>query len=147
MDSTELKNISLDVIQNTLVDGIESGLLSEAETKLTNHFAKDVYARELFIPKGSVLVGKMHRYECINIMLSGDITVYSNGETKRIDKPFIAVSPPGTKRAGYAHKDTRWVCIHGTKETQLDKIEKEFIADDENDVIMLDEIRRIRGSL
>jgi hypothetical protein len=38
------------------------------------------------------------------------------------------VSKPGIKRAGYAHSDTVWICIHPTDETDLEKLEEHFIA-------------------
>ena len=59
--------------------------------------------------------------------------------------PFISVSPPGTQRAGIVHEDTVWICIHGTNSTDLDIIEKEFIAPSNNDALLLKELRRLKG--
>lgn len=145
MGSTQLALSKCDQAARIIIGGISSGALKEQEMTLINHFAKGVYARELHIPKGTVLVGKIHRYECINIMLTGDITVYSDDGEKRISDPFIAVSPPGTQRAGIAHEDTVWICIHGTSSKNLDIIEKEFIAPSNSDALLLKELRKLKG--
>ena len=145
MGSNQLEKVDLSFIANTITDAIEDGVIEEAKMEEMHHFCKGVYARELFIPKGTILVGKIHRYECINIMLKGDIIVYDGGESKRINKPFIKVSPPGTQRAGYVLEDTIWICIHGTNSRNLEKIEKKFIATDKNDALLLKELRRLKG--
>lgn len=92
-----------------------------------HHFSKGLYARELFIPKGTILVGKIHRYQSLNIVSMGDITVLTELGAKRVKAPYTVVAPPGTKRVGYAHEDTVWTTIHATDETDLDKIEEELI--------------------
>ena len=35
----------------------------QVEMPVTHHFSKDLYARELFIPAGTLLVGKIHKHE------------------------------------------------------------------------------------
>jgi quercetin dioxygenase-like cupin family protein len=93
-----------------------------------HHFSRGVYARELFIPKGTVLVGKIHKYSQINIVNRGDISVLTEDGIKRVKAGDTIVSKPGIKRAGYAHEDTIWTTIHGTHETDLEKLESELIA-------------------
>lgn len=105
----------------------------EMETK--HHFGGGVYARELIIPEDTVLTGKMHTHEHLNIMVRGDITVYTETGEKRISEPCVIVSRPGTKRAGYTHKETVWITLHATPETDLDVIEKIFIASDPQEFI------------
>jgi len=55
---------------------------------------------------------------------------HAGGESgiKRVRAPFTVVSPAGTRRVAYAHEDTIWMTVHGTHETDLDKIEDHFIA-------------------
>lgn len=101
--------------------------LPQLDLPVTHHFSKGLYARELFIPKGCILTGKRHRFENMNMLIQGDITVSTDDGYKRIQAPAVIVSPPGTKRIGYAHEDTRWVTIHATEETDMDKIEAEVI--------------------
>lgn len=117
--------------------------LPPVEMPVTNWFSDGVYARELFIPKGTVLTGKIHKYSNLNIMISGELSVSTEDGVKRIKAPFIVVSPPGTKRVAYAHEDTRWITIHGTKETDVDVIEHQFVAQDEKEYLTFCEEQKL----
>lgn len=88
-----------------------------------------VYARELFIPAGTLVVGKVHKYTQINIMSKGDMTIATEDGVFRVQAPYTVVSPPGVKRAVYAHEDTVWTTIHGTDEKDPEAIEKMFVCD------------------
>lgn len=98
------------------------------EMPTVHHFAPGMYARELRIPAGMVLTGKTHRHAHLNFLLEGDITVWIDGGMRRVQAPQVFVSQPGTKRVGFSHTDTRWVTVHATQETDLEKIEAEVIA-------------------
>lgn len=93
-----------------------------------HHFSRGVYARELFIPKGTVIVGKIHKFSQINIVSKGEISVLTEDGIKRVKAGDTIVSGPGIKRAGYAHEDTLWTTIHGTNETDIERLEDELIA-------------------
>ena len=119
---------------------LEAALLDRPEHLLelpvTNYFSDGVYARELFIPKGTVLTGKIHKRTNLNIMIAGELLVSTETGMQRVRAPFVVVSPPGTKRVAYAVEDTRWITIHGTHETDLDVIEQTFIAQDEAEYLV-----------
>ena len=94
------------------------------------HFFSDgVYARALPLPKGVTATGKIHKYRSLNVLLKGEVTVTTEQGVQRVCAPFIVVSPPGTKRAVYAHEDSVWLTVHGTEETDLEIIERTFTAD------------------
>jgi hypothetical protein len=101
--------------------------------KVVNYFSHGVYARELHIPAGTLLTGEIHKFENFNILSKGDISVLTDDGMKRVEAPFSIVSPPGTKRIAFAHTDCIWTTIHGTFETDIDKIKHYFIAADEQD--------------
>jgi quercetin dioxygenase-like cupin family protein len=113
------------------------------ETK--HHFADGMYCRELFRPAGTTIVGKVHRREHFYIVLSGDVTVVGEGGTTRLKAPCILVSPPGTKRAVYAHEDSTCITVHRTDETDLDAIERELIEPDET--ALFDAHNQLKGLL
>ena len=120
-----------------LIALIESTLKAgggQIELPINHHFSKDVYAREMMIPRGVLLVGKIHKYQNLNIISSGEISVLSVDGVKRVKAPYTFVSDPGAKRVGYAHEDTVWTTIHGTNETDVDKIEELFIAKNYSEV-------------
>ena len=108
------------------------------ELPVKHHFSKSVYAREIFIPKGFFLVGKIHKHENLNILSKGDISVFSVDGCVRVQAPFTIVSTPGVKRLAYAHEDCVWTTIHGTDETDVDKIEEQFIAKDYDEVVSVE---------
>ena len=99
----------------------------QTEMPVTHHFADGVYGRELFIPAGTVLTGKTHRFATMNLLMHGEITVSTPDGMRRLTAPAIFTSVPGCKKAGYAHTDTIWVNIHPTKLRDLAAIESKFI--------------------
>ncbi len=112
------------------VHAIEAEMFKREQLDLPvkHYFSQGVYARELHIPKDTTLTGKIHKYQQLNILSKGDISVLTEDGVVRVQAPFTIVSPPGTKRIAYAHEDCVWTTIHGTHETDLDKIEEHFIA-------------------
>ena len=108
------------------------GAMPQLGEELFHHFADGLYAREMRIPQGAIIVGKQHRYPCINFIMSGVCEVVSTKDVrKRYTAPHIFVSPGGTKRAMVAIEDLTWVTVHPTTETDLDKIEEELIIGEE----------------
>lgn len=125
-DLTKLEGEEL----RTLILNIEAKCkeVEQTEIPLKHHFSKGVYAREIFIPKGTLVVGKIHKHENLNVISKGEISVMSVDGIFKIEAPYTFVSAPGAKRVGYTHEDTIWITFHGTDETDLDKIEEEFIC-------------------
>lgn len=121
--------------------------LDPVPTVTIHHFSEGLYARELHIPKGTLLTGKIHKHEHLNIISQGDISVLTEGGVKRIKAPFTLVSPAGVKRVGYTHEDTVWTTIHATDERDLEKIEEHFIAKsfDEFDEITATQLSELMG--
>jgi len=125
----------------------EVAKLAQVEMPLRHFFANGVYARELTIPAGTVVVGKIHKYAQINILSKGDISIATEQGVRRVQAPHTVVSPPGTKRVGYAHTETVWTTISRTDETDLELIEKELIAESfENYELFCREAMRLKGT-
>lgn len=111
------------------VNRLESELnnLPQRECPVWNHFAPGLYARQMFIPAGTVLTGAVHKTEHLCIV-SGDIDVTTDDGMLHIrDLQHIFVSKPGTKRAGFTREDTLWTTVHVTDETDLDKLVEELV--------------------
>lgn len=109
--------------------------LPQVELRVEHHFSFGVYARTLYIPAGVVLTGHIHKYENLNILVKGKMSVRIDEQMQLIEAPFTVVSPPGTKRIAWALEDCIWMTIHGTHEKDLDVIEKYFIAKDEQEYL------------
>jgi quercetin dioxygenase-like cupin family protein len=95
---------------------------------VTHHFAPGMYGREFHLPKGYVVVGKIHKHSHLSTIIKGDVSVLTENGVERLTAPHVFVSYPGAKRVVYAHEDTIWVTFHPTEETDLEKIEDHVIA-------------------
>jgi quercetin dioxygenase-like cupin family protein len=100
--------------------------MPQVEVPLRHCFGNKVYVREMTAPKGSILIGKMHKYKQVNIVVKGDISVLTEDGWKRMKSGEMFESPAGIKRAGFTHEDTVWTTICGTEETEVDKAEDEL---------------------
>lgn len=105
----------------------------QVECPVRHYFSQGVYAREITIPAGTMLTGHIHKFTQLNILSAGEISVLTDDGVKRVKAPFTVVSPPGTKRIAFAHTECVWTTIHGTDETDLDKIEAHFISQTEQE--------------
>lgn len=100
------------------------------ECPLTHIFAPGMYGRQIFIPKDTLVVGKIHRHAHLLFIMKGRVLVATEEGPKPYEGPVMLVSKSGTKRVIYAYDDTVWATVHLTNETDLDKIEEELIAPD-----------------
>ncbi len=119
------------------VNRLEGVMLAmpQVDLAVVHHFSERVYARELHIPGGTTLTGKIHKFANLNILSKGEISVLTESGVRRVKAPFTIVSPAGTKRAAYAHEDCVWTTIHGTDSKDIEEIEHEFIAESEQDYL------------
>lgn len=124
--TTTLNAMSGDMIEKLFV--IEAALkqMPQVEVPLRHCFGNKVYVREMTAPKGSILIGKMHKYKQVNIVIKGDISVLTEDGWRRLKSGDMFESPAGIKRAGFTHEDTVWTTICGTEETEVEKAEDEL---------------------
>lgn len=108
----------------------------EIEIPVKHHFSKNVYAREMQMPQGALIVGKIHKHENLNILSAGEVSVLSVDGIKRVKAPYTFVASEGAKRVIYAHKECIWTTIHGTDERDIEKIEADFIVEDYSDLYL-----------
>lgn len=85
-----------------------------------HHFAPGVYMRELYIPKGTLLTGMIHKTEHLNIFAGGDLSVWTDHGMRRLVSYEIILSKPGIKRVGYAHEDSVWITVHPNVKDEKD---------------------------
>jgi hypothetical protein len=129
--------------QKKLADLLHSGLGVEVECPLIHHNVDGVWARTIFIPAGTYIVGKIHKHSHLNILSQGEVTVRTEaGGVENLKGPLTMISKAGTKRALFAHTDLVWTTIHVSnkdtpeemlKDIILDSYDKESINFDESD--------------
>jgi hypothetical protein len=125
-----MTTLSVPLIDKILAAEAHMKLMPQVELKVIHYFSHGVYARELHIPAGVTLTGEVHKFENLNILSKGRISVSTEHGIQEIEAPFTVVSPPGTKRIAFAHTDCIWTTIHGTYETDIDKIKATFVVTD-----------------
>ncbi len=125
----------VELIDKILAAEAHMKLMPQVELKVVHHFSHGVYARELHIPAGVTLTGEVHKFENLNILSKGRISVSTEYGIEEIEASAIIVSPPGTKRIAFAHTDCIWTTIHGTFETDIEKIRATFIATSYDDFL------------
>ena len=111
-----------------LQDSMQDMPDTREDSILTHHFAPHVYARELFMPAGQTVIGKIHKHAHLNIIAKGKVVVATEEGNQEYNAPCVFTSYAGTKRAVQIIEDTTWITIHPTDETDLDKIEQDIIA-------------------
>ncbi len=97
---------------------------------LKHSFSDGIYVREIFIPKGMFIVGKIHKHDHPNFLMSGEVDVVTESGKVRLKGPCSMISAAGAKRALFAITDLVWVTVHlnPTNTQDLDKLEKEVIV-------------------
>ena len=99
----------MEEIKNFLMDPSTEG----ADLPIRHSFAPGIYAREMFIPEGTLLIGKIHKHRHHNFLMQGSIIVLTEeGGVKLLQAPLMIVSEPGTQRVGYALTDSIWTTAH-----------------------------------
>jgi hypothetical protein len=107
--------------------------LTAADFPLVHHLAPGLYARELHVPKGMLIIGKIHKHPCISILSKGDLSVLIGEDIVRVKAPYASVSPAGIKRIAYIHDDIVWTTVHATTETDIEKLEHDLVAETEQE--------------
>ena len=83
-------------------------------------FAPGMYLRELVVPAGMLIVGKIHKHEHFLLVLKGRAEVISEFGRMVVESGHISISPAGVKRVVLALEDTQFVTVHVNKEDSQD---------------------------
>lgn len=129
---------------------LESAMLEsplQIELKTTHHFAPGIYMREIFIPKGVTLTGKIHKTEHMNILSQGRLIVYTESGMKELTASTVVKSSPGIKRVGHALEDSVWITVHPNiaDEQDVQKLEEMLVVDTFEQLDAFMESKQIEG--
>ncbi len=114
---------------------IDVDTIYQVKLPVTYYHGGGVFTGELFIPKGTLIVGKIHKFENVNVLSKGELSVLVDNEIKRLKAPSVVVAKAGSKRIFYAHEDSIWMTFHATKEVDPNEVEKIFIAQTEQEYL------------
>jgi len=121
-----------DTIRNNTDSNYKTYIGDNDACPVKHTFSDGIYVREMFIPKGMMLVGKIIKQTHHIFLMSGKIAIITEDGEKIMEGPCSVVAKGGTKRVGYALTDVVWINVHpnSTDTKDLTKLEEEVIAED-----------------
>ena len=104
----------------------------QAEMPVKHHFSEGTYTREIFMPAGTLVVGKEHATRHTNIVVKGICTVWTVHGKHLYDAtnhPISFESMAGVKKVLYMHTDVIWMTVHPNPTNERDQaiLERFFI--------------------
>ena len=94
-----------------------------ASCPVKHHFAPGAYGREMTLPAGLVVVGKIHKHAHINVISKGRVQVFTEQDgVLELAAPCTFVSSPGTKRVVHVLEETVWTTVHVTDKQTSPKL-------------------------
>jgi|TARA_R110001606_G_scaffold357145_1_gene508629 hypothetical protein len=94
-----------------------------------------LYTRELFMPKGSLVVSMIHKQQHPSFLLKGKVSyINDEGEIITVTGPHVIFTQTGTQRVLYIHEDTNWCCVYKTDAKTFEEAEADVYTDDYRDL-------------
>ena len=110
--------------------GEERTEIEEYYTPLKQNLEGGLYTRELFMPKGAVIVSMIHKQQHPSFLLKGELSYLTDeGEIKKIKAPSTVFTQKGTQRVFYVHKDSEWCCVYKTDAKTFEEAEADVYVD------------------
>ena len=138
MDKLEIykehRIISKDFINK--VETLENAMLASDDIRiakgnsdmfpLKHSFSEGVYIREMFMPQGGLVIGKLYKISHTWFLLSGELEVATDEGNEYYIGPCYVNAPEGTKRVLHAVSDVIFVNVYPNPEniTDTDKLEE-----------------------
>jgi len=113
-----------------LIKDAEDALLQLPQIKLEakHYLCNGLYTRELWMPKGSAVTGKIHIKDHIVTIVYGDVTVRTDDGLVRYTGYQTFVGKGGSKRALLMHEDTLWLATHATDKKTVEECEATLVT-------------------
>ena len=78
---------------------------------LREFYADGCYVREVFMPAGSFVTGRIHKHRHVSICSMGRMQVFDETGLKEVKAGDIFISEPGIKRALHMLEDSRFINV------------------------------------
>jgi hypothetical protein len=114
------------------VDRLQSAMMAlpQVDCPLIHRFTPGMYSREIFNPKGVLIVTKVWKVEHQFALIKGKLSVMAeDGTVAHIQAPHVGITKIGTRRVIFAHEDSVFVTFHAnpTDETSIEKLEESLL--------------------
>lgn len=98
------------------------------ECPVIHSFTPGLYSREITMPKGAMIVSKIHKTEHPFVVSKGHAAVWTEDKgVVQIRAPYFGITKPGTRRVLFIHQECVWTTFHPTTLTDVDAIEAAII--------------------
>lgn len=141
--STNPTRENIGQLAQSMIELISKGEMQEQDCPVTHRFADGCYLREIFMPKDTLIVGKIHATRHFNIILEGEVTIATVDGVEHKKAPCTFISEAGIQKVVYMHSDCVWQTVHVTSETDLKEIEKQVIVESYDELLVQDLIKRV----
>lgn len=105
------------------------------EDNVTNHMVDGLYVRELLIPKGSVILSRVHKRPLVNIISKGTVIVIDSNGRNEYTAPHTFISVAGTQRVVIAPEEAVWNTAHVTEVTNPDELVDDLSFDNYDEFV------------
>lgn len=128
MSSEVLTERPTAIAVNEGIEQIEAHMLNmeQVDCPVAHHFGPGIYIREVTLPGGIFAIGHAQKKDHLNIMITGKVAVVEGDQVKLLEAPLIFTGTPGRK-VGYVLETCVWQNVYATDETDVEKLEAEFL--------------------
>lgn len=109
--------------------------MPQANCPVRHYFAPGMYAREITIPRGVVLVGAVHKTENLAVLSKGVLQLVTDDGTRVIEAPCTLRVKPGVQNAALALEEAVWTNFFATDETDTDKLVEQLSYSKASDLL------------
>jgi hypothetical protein len=100
----------------------------KTDCPVTHHFSPGLYLREIFMPAGTAVIGRIHKTEHFNILVKGRcLIVHDDFRKEELAAPMVFVSKAGVQKALLILEDMIWMTTHVSEETDLGALEAQLV--------------------
>ena len=98
--------------------------------------AAKIYARSMFLPKGTINTGKLHAHDDLLIIARGKVTFFTEHGRRTFDateRPVMTTVKAMTKPVVYAHEDSWFFSAHSNPNgnSTVEQMESELVVPNE----------------
>ena len=114
----------------TLVEMLETLIREYPQVEIpTNHsYAGGIYEREIFVPAGALITGKIHLHEHLAKLVSGTMSILSDSIAGTWTGPVTFCCRPGEKRLGFARTDCVFSTYHTVVQSTPEEMEQALVV-------------------
>jgi len=119
----------VDALVNSMLD------MPPVDCPAKNYFTEGIFAREITIPKDTVLVGMVHKTTHLCTMSRGHLLIDTGSGTYEVKAPCTFESKAFSQKAATALEETIFTTYHATTETDIDKLVELLTTGKANEIL------------